>query len=56
MAVLEINGNYINWTMCPMDPTCTRQERMKPVLFCHWDLYQHEKWMPPLPNWDGIPI
>ena len=35
----EINRNNINWTMCPMDPTCTRQERMKPVLFCHWGLY-----------------
>ena len=56
MAVLEINRNDINWTMCPMDPTCTRQEHMKPVLFCHWDLYQHEKWMPPSPNWDGLPI
>ena len=56
MAVLEINRNDINWTMCPMDPTCTRQERMKPVLFCHWDLYQHEKWMLPSPNWDGLPI
>ena len=23
-----------------MDPTCTRQERMKPILFCYWDLSQ----------------
>ena len=36
-----------------MDPTCTRQERMKPILFCYWDLYQHEKGMPPSPNLDG---
>ena len=39
-----------------MDPTCTRQESMKPILFCYWDLFQHEKWMPPSPNWDGLPI
>ena len=24
MAVLEINRNYINWFMGPMEPTCTR--------------------------------
>ena len=58
---LQVLGQFvtdhdINWTMCPMDPTSTRHERMKPLLFCHWDLYQHEKWMPPSPNWDGLPI
>ena len=29
MTVLEINRNDINWSMGPMDSTCTRQERMK---------------------------
>ena len=28
----------------------------KPMLFCHLDLSQHKKWMPPAPNWDGLPI
>ena len=56
MAVLEINRNDINWSMCPMYPTCTRHERMKPIVFCYWDLHQHEKWMPPSPNWDGLPV
>ena len=27
-----------------MDPTCTRQERMKPIFFCYWDLSQYKKW------------
>ena len=30
------------------------QERMRPILFCSWDLSEHEKWMPPSPNWDGL--
>ena len=29
---------------------------MKPMLFCHLDLSQHKKWMPPAPNCDGLPI
>ena len=37
-------------------PTCTSQERTKPMLFCHWNLSQHEKSMPPPLNWDGLPI
>ena len=53
MAVLEINRNDIIWSM---DPTCTLQERMQPILFCYWDLSQDKKWMPPSPNWDGLPI
>ena len=32
------------------------QERMKPILFCSWDLSKHEKWMPPSLNWDGLPV
>ena len=32
------------------------QERMRPILFCSWDLSEHEKWMPPSPNWDGLPV
>ena len=52
MAVLEINRNDIIWSM---GPSCTHQERMKPILFCYWDLCQYKKWMPPLPNWDGLP-
>ena len=31
-------------------------EHTKPMLFCHWDLSQHEKSMPPPLNWDGLPI
>ena len=30
--------------------------RMRPILFCSWDLSEHEKWMPPSPNWDGLPV
>ena len=26
------------------------------MLFCHWDLSQYEKSMPPPLNWDGLPI
>ena len=33
-----------------------RQERMRTILFCSWDLSEHEKWMPPSPNWDGLPV
>ena len=29
--------------MGPMDPTCTRQESVKSILLCYWDLSQHEK-------------
>ena len=32
-------------------PTCTSQERTKAMLFYHWDLSKHEKWMPPPLNW-----
>ena len=50
MALLEINRNDIIWSMGQMDPTCTRKDRMKPILFCYWDLSQYKKWMPPSPN------
>ena len=30
------------------------QECMGPGLFCSWDSPEHEKWMPPSPNWDGL--
>ena len=56
LAVFEINRNDIYWSMGSMDPTCTRQESMKPILICYWDLSQHEKGMPPSPHWDGLPI
>ena len=56
MALLEINRNDIIWSIGPMDPTCTGQERMKPILFCYWNLSYYKKWMPPSPNWDGLPI
>ena len=56
MAVLEINRNDIIWTICPMNPTWTRQERIQTCLNCHWDLYRHEQWMPQSPNWNGLPI
>ena len=45
MAVLKTSRNHINWSLGPMDSTYTRQERMKPILFCYWDLSLHEKWM-----------
>ena len=32
-------------------PTNTSQERTKAMLFYHWDLFQHEKSMPPPLNW-----
>ena len=57
MAVLEINRNDLKWKLIgPMDPICTRQEPMKPILFCYWDPSQHEKWMPLSPNWDRLPL
>ena len=37
-------------------PTYISLERTKAILFCHWDLSQHEKSMPPSLNWDGLPI
>ena len=37
-------------------PVHPPQERMRPILFCSWDLSEHEKWMPPSPNWDGLPV
>ena len=46
--------------MGPIDPRAPPppppQERMRPILFCSWDLSEHEKWMPPSPNWDGLPV
>ena len=44
--------------MDPIDPRAPPppQERMRPILFCSWDLSEHEKWMPPSPNWDGLPV
>ena len=56
LAVFEINLNDINWSMGPMDPTCTRLERMKSILFCYWDPSQHERGMSPSPSLDGLPI
>ena len=32
------------------------QERMGPSLFCSWDSPEHEKCMPPSPNWDALPM
>ena len=29
---------------------------MRPILFCSWDLSEHEKWMPQSPNWNGLPV
>ena len=43
-------------TMLAIYPTYTSQESTKAILFCHWDLSQHEKPMPPSPDWDGLPI
>ena len=42
--------------MGPIDPPPPTQERMRPILFCSWDLSEHEKWMPPSPNWDGLSV
>ena len=40
----------------PPPPARAPQGRMRPILFCSWDLSKHEKWMPPSPNWDGLPV
>ena len=37
-------------------PVHPPQDSMGPVLFCSWDLYHHEKWMPPSPKWDGLSV
>ena len=50
MAAFETSRNHINWTMgsiLAIYPTYSSQERTKAILFCHWDLSQHEKSMPP---------
>ena len=52
-------GSEIQLAYGPDKPPCTPpppQERMRPILFCSWDLSEHEKWMPPSPNWDGLPV
>ena len=40
----------------PPPPPRAPQGRMRPILYCFWDLSEHEKWMPPSPNWDGLPV
>ena len=43
--------------MGPIDPRAhPPQERMRPILFWSWDLSEHEKWMPPSSNWEGLPV
>ena len=39
-------------------PSCipSPQECIRPILFCSWNLYEHEKWISPSPNWDGQPV
>ena len=32
------------------------QECMKHILFCSWDLSEHEKWISPSLNLDGLPV
>ena len=59
MAAFETSRNHIHWTMgsiLAIYPTYTSQECTNAMLFCHWDLSQHEKSMPPSLNWDGLPI
>ena len=29
---------------------------VRPILFCSLDPSKHEKWMPPSPNWDELPV
>ena len=29
---------------------------MRHTLFCSWDLSEHEKWISPSPNLDGLPV
>ena len=29
---------------------------LRPILFCSLDPSKHEKWMPPSPNWDELPV
>ena len=45
--------------MCPRDPCAPPpplQERVRHILFCSWNMSEHEKWRPPSPNWDGLPV
>ena len=39
-------------------PSCipSPQECIRPILFCSWNLSEHEKWMSPSPNWDVQPV
>ena len=46
----------MNWSLGTTDPICIRHERIQPILFCYWAQSQHDKWMPPSPNWDVLPI
>ena len=54
---LDASIAKLGWTTCGtpfskwppsklIKPTC--------ILFCYRDLSQHEKWIPPSPNWDGL--
>ena len=40
----------------PRAPPPPPQECITPILLCFWDLSEHEKWMPPSPNWDRQPV
>ena len=39
----------------PPPPPRAPQGRVRPILFCSY-LSEHKKWMPPSPNWDGLPV
>ena len=54
MALLQINRNDIIWSMGQWTPHVPARNVYKPVLICHWDLYQHEQWMSQSPNWNGL--
>ena len=48
------NDTYSSWAR--YTPRAPPQEPMRPILCCSWDLSEHEKWMLPSPNWDGLPV
>ena len=35
---------------------CALSDPLRPNLFCSLDPSKHEKWMPPSPNWDELPV
>ena len=44
--------------MGPEGPPCRHplSDPLRPILFCSLDPSKHEKWTPPSPNWDELPV